>query len=74
MLLDLEQVLDKIIKGVKSYGFSCKGWIESPLKGAEGNIEFLACFCRTTVNCDPSEAEKQHNDLVSNGHSHIDVQ
>ncbi|XP_027150262.1 uncharacterized protein LOC113750469 [Coffea eugenioides] len=44
-----QEVLDKIIKGVEDYGFSCKGWIESPLKGAEGNVEFLACFCRTAV-------------------------
>lgn len=36
------QVVDKIINGVESYGFICKGWIESPLKGAEGNTEFLA--------------------------------
>ncbi|THG14418.1 hypothetical protein TEA_021243 [Camellia sinensis var. sinensis] len=41
------QVREKIINGVGNYGFSCKGWIESPLKGAEGNTEFLVCFART---------------------------
>lgn len=40
------QVLDRIIKGVENFGFSIRGWIESPLKGAEGNTEFLACFHR----------------------------
>ncbi|KAI4341568.1 hypothetical protein MLD38_026279 [Melastoma candidum] len=41
------EVLDKIISGVENFGFSNKGWIESPIKGAEGNKEFLACFHRT---------------------------
>lgn len=40
------QVLEKIIKGVENFGFQNKGWIESPLKGAEGNAEFLVCFSR----------------------------
>lgn len=43
------QVREKIINGVENFGFQCKGWIESPLKGAEGNVEFLACFSRITV-------------------------
>ncbi|XP_048332493.1 uncharacterized protein LOC107421408 isoform X2 [Ziziphus jujuba] len=41
-----QEVLEKIIKGVENFGFCCKGWIESPLKGAEGNIEFLVHFVR----------------------------
>ncbi|KAI7753818.1 hypothetical protein M8C21_013630 [Ambrosia artemisiifolia] len=45
-----QEVREKIVKGVKEVGFQCNGWIESPLKGAEGNIEFLACFTRTTVS------------------------
>ncbi|KAG8388835.1 hypothetical protein BUALT_Bualt02G0166300 [Buddleja alternifolia] len=44
-----QEVLAKIINGVQDVGFECKGWIESPLKGAEGNIEFLACFGRTAT-------------------------
>lgn len=31
---------------MEEFGFSNKGWIESPIKGAEGNKEFLACFHR----------------------------
>ncbi|XVE78219.1 hypothetical protein DITRI_Ditri13aG0127200 [Diplodiscus trichospermus] len=42
-----QEVLEKIIKGVESFGFQSKGWIESPLKGTEGNTEFLVCFNRT---------------------------
>ncbi|CAH1447096.1 unnamed protein product [Lactuca virosa] len=45
-----QEVREKIVKGVEDLGFQCNGWIESPLKGAEGNIEFLACFSRTTVD------------------------
>ncbi|XP_050204648.1 uncharacterized protein LOC126654731 [Mercurialis annua] len=41
-----QEVLEKIIKGVENFGFCSKGWIESPLKGAEGNIEFLVYFSR----------------------------
>ncbi|XP_031373087.1 uncharacterized protein LOC116188089 isoform X2 [Punica granatum] len=41
-----QEVLEKIIAGVENFGFSNKGWIESPLKGAEGNTEFLVCFTR----------------------------
>lgn len=42
------EVLERIIKGVESMGFKSRGWIESPLKGAEGNTEFLVCFDRIT--------------------------
>ncbi|GFP91188.1 putative rRNA methyltransferase yqxc, partial [Phtheirospermum japonicum] len=53
-----EEVLEKIINGVQGFGFQCKGWIESPLKGAEGNKEFLACFSRTDVkDADISDAK-----------------
>ncbi|KAJ0580558.1 putative methyltransferase [Helianthus annuus] len=45
-----QEVREKIVKGVEDLGFQCNGWIESPLKGAEGNIEFLACFTRTTTS------------------------
>ncbi|XP_019226292.1 PREDICTED: uncharacterized protein LOC109207763 isoform X2 [Nicotiana attenuata] len=52
-----QEVIEKIINGVQNHGFQCKGWIESPLKGAEGNIEFLACFSRQAVISE--EVEKQ---------------
>ncbi|KAJ8748215.1 hypothetical protein K2173_000623 [Erythroxylum novogranatense] len=43
-----QEVLEKIINGVESFGFRNNGWIESPLKGAEGNTEFLVYFSRIT--------------------------
>ncbi|KAL2488391.1 bacterial hemolysin-related [Forsythia ovata] len=43
-----QEVLEKIINGVQDFGFQCEGWIESPLKGADGNKEFLASFSQTT--------------------------
>ncbi|XP_070012640.1 uncharacterized protein [Nicotiana sylvestris] len=52
-----QEVIEKIINGVQNHGFQCNGWIESPLKGAEGNIEFLACFSRQAVISE--EVERQ---------------
>ncbi|KAG7583343.1 hemolysin A /rRNA methyltransferase TlyA [Arabidopsis suecica] len=50
-----QEVLEKIINGVERYGFTNKGFIESPIKGAEGNIEFLVCFNRGTVKPEGEE-------------------
>ncbi|KAJ7969360.1 putative Hemolysin A [Quillaja saponaria] len=44
-----QEVLEKITTGVEDFGFCSKGWIESPLKGTEGNTEFLVHFIRTPV-------------------------
>eukprot|EP00850_Spirogloea_muscicola_P004199 SM000018S03564 [mRNA] locus=s18:68416:70835:+ [translate_table: standard] len=40
------QVVEKIVSGVESLGLQCHGWIPSPLKGTDGNQEFLAYFSR----------------------------
>lgn len=52
-----KEVLDRIISGVEEFGFCSKGWIESPIKGAEGNKEFLACFHRIPVSVSQPEVE-----------------
>uniref|UniRef100_A0A0E0BHA8 RNA-binding S4 domain-containing protein n=1 Tax=Oryza glumipatula TaxID=40148 RepID=A0A0E0BHA8_9ORYZ len=53
-----KEVLDRIISGVEQFGFCNKGCIESPIKGAEGNKEFLACFHRIPVQeLQPEEAK-----------------
>ncbi|XP_057782872.1 uncharacterized protein LOC131000803 isoform X2 [Salvia miltiorrhiza] len=53
-----QEVLGKIINGVQGFGFQCQGWIDSPLKGADGNKEFLACFSRAAVeDADPVKAD-----------------
>lgn len=54
-----QEVLEKIVNGVEELGFCSKGWIESPLKGAEGNTEFLVCFQRMPQN--PIEQPKNYN-------------
>ena len=41
-----EAVVERVTKGIESYGYTCKGVIESPLLGATGNKEFLAYFIR----------------------------
>ena len=38
------QVVRKVVQGIEHHGFICTGVVESPLKGTEGNIEFLAHF------------------------------
>lgn len=52
-----KEVLDRIISGIEKFGFRNEGWIESPLKGAEGNIEFLACFHRIQMPETQAEVE-----------------
>jgi len=39
-----QKVLDKVVEGIKSFGFTFIGVIESPIRGATGNKEFLAYF------------------------------
>lgn len=41
-----KQVCEKIVAGIDSYGFVCKGIVESALKGTDGNTEFLGYFVR----------------------------
>ncbi|XP_051134410.1 uncharacterized protein LOC127253724 [Andrographis paniculata] len=57
-----QEVLERIIHGVQGFGFQCQGWIDSPLKGADGNKEFLACFvCTGTKGVDPSAGKEITN-------------
>lgn len=63
-----QEVREIIINGVENYGFLCKGWIESPLKGADGNTEFLVCFTRAAdKNANPphTDENKTSSDSVS---------
>lgn len=39
-----EEVIEKVKNGITKAGFICKGIIESPITGTEGNKEFLAYF------------------------------
>lgn len=39
-----QEVINNVIQGIIPYGFTCHGFTESPILGAEGNKEFLAYF------------------------------
>ena len=41
-----EEVKEKIVSGLKEFGFKCRGIIESPITGSSGNKEFLGYFIR----------------------------
>jgi 23S rRNA (cytidine1920-2'-O)/16S rRNA (cytidine1409-2'-O)-methyltransferase len=41
-----EEVTQKVISGIESYGYAFQGIIESPILGGSGNKEFLAYFLR----------------------------
>lgn len=42
-----ERVVQEVVHGIGEYGFACQGVIESPITGADGNIEYLAYFRRS---------------------------
>lgn len=39
-----QEVIEKIKQGIEAHGFLCKGVVESPIEGSQGNKEFLAYF------------------------------
>ncbi|CAG9463117.1 unnamed protein product [Pedinophyceae sp. YPF-701] len=42
-----QQVLSQVITGIETHGFDCRGWTDSPIRGAsKGNKEFLAYLVR----------------------------
>lgn len=41
-----EQVVHTVTEGIVDRGFECKGVTDSPIAGADGNKEFLACFIK----------------------------
>ena len=41
------QVIDRVVAAYGQAGFACRGWRESPIKGAtSGNTEFISYFVR----------------------------
>lgn len=45
-----QEVIDRVTQDVKKFGLTLQGLIESPIKGTEGNIEFLA-YWKQEENC-----------------------
>lgn len=41
-----QEVIDKVVSGIKSYGFEFHGVTDSPIEGSSGNKEFLAYFTK----------------------------
>lgn len=41
-----DEAVARVVRGIQEAGFMSSGLIESPLKGADGNIEFLAYFVK----------------------------
>ena len=41
------EVIDNVLKAAAEIGLEQRGLIESPIRGAEGNVEFLAWYCKT---------------------------
>jgi 23S rRNA (cytidine1920-2'-O)/16S rRNA (cytidine1409-2'-O)-methyltransferase len=41
-----QKVIEAVTHGITTYGFECKGVIESPIVGGSGNKEFLGYFCK----------------------------
>ncbi len=41
-----EKVVNKVTEGIQKHGFTLQGVVESPIRGTEGNKEFLAYFQR----------------------------
>lgn len=41
---DRKSALNKVFESAQANGFTLKGYIESPIKGGDGNIEYLAVF------------------------------
>ena len=39
-----QSVVKKVTEGIVEFGFACEGYIQSPILGGDGNVEFLACF------------------------------
>lgn len=45
-----QEVITKVVDACEALSFHCKGWTESPIKGASaGNTEFLIYFKRETT-------------------------
>lgn len=70
------EVVNKIVNYVKSNGFSILGLDYSPIKGPEGNIEYLIYIekkSETDDNGDENNDEYNALDIVNKAHSELDT-
>lgn len=64
-------VVNKIISFAKEIGFSVKGLTFSPVKGPEGNIEYLIFLKNESENCEIEEGIAEF--VVNQSHNELDV-
>ncbi len=55
-----QSAIDGVVAVAKELGFEVKGVIESPVKGAEGNVEFLMHAVSGTPAAPPATTPEQH--------------
>jgi len=39
-----KEAVETVVSGARAYGLHCEAVIPSPIRGGDGNVEFLACF------------------------------
>ncbi|MCP4503292.1 MAG: TlyA family RNA methyltransferase [Deltaproteobacteria bacterium] len=62
-----EEVRDDVIRRISELGFTLRGFIDSPIKGADGNVEYMSCWNigeQTRLRC---IEESKKRSLRSNG-------
>jgi len=67
-----KDVITTVLDFAISIGFNVIGISYSPIKGPEGNIEYLAYIHNSESGLSPEESEKLISDIVENSHSALD--
>ncbi len=67
-----EEVINNIIRFAIENGFTVKGITFSPIKGPEGNIEYLIYLVNQEGNCDKQELHNLIGNIVDQSHNNLD--
>ena len=54
----------KVLEGAELSGLCCKGFIRSPIKGGDGNEEYLLCFVKAEREGDGTALRKKIKDVI----------
>ncbi|NJD01370.1 MAG: TlyA family RNA methyltransferase [Ruminiclostridium sp.] len=66
------EVVEGIISFSQKTGFSVKGLTYSPIKGPEGNIEYLLHLSKSEAPANQNDLENMINDVIGKSHSELD--
>jgi len=66
-----KDVVDKIVRHAHELGFTCMGVDYSPIKGPEGNIEYLLYVRNENTNQDLEAFVSQVDEMVDKSHSQL---